>query len=202
MSSPLSEKLRNLIPPDGKSVTIQELLDQAGENGILLMMILLNIPFTLPIPIPNLSTPFGIALLLLGAKLAWGIPKRLPDFIAQKSIPPSTLRSILEKCIRVAEKTEKWIKPRSETLCSTPFFKVLNLTLLMIMAFILTLPLGFPLTNLFPAITMIIIALGIMEKDGHLILLGYLTGLLSFVYLFLLYHFGKSIIIWIREMVS
>jgi hypothetical protein len=70
------------------------------------------------------------------------------------------------------------------------------------MAFILTLPLGVPFTNFFPAWTIILLALGILEKDGLLILFGYLFSVITILYLYLIYLFGSVLITWGKEFLS
>lgn len=200
MGSTLSDDLRSLKIKEGDSISLHELLEKAGDKGILLLILLLNAPFLLPIPIPNLSTPFGIALLALGSKLIWGVPRRLPEFVGKRLLIAKTLNAILDTVLKGLEKIEKWIHPRYPVLTEEKPFIYLNFTVLMGMAFILTLPLGVPFTNFFPAWTIILFALGILEKDGLLILLGYFFTLLTFLYLYLIYLFGSALLTWGKEL--
>ena len=202
MSSTLSEDLRSLKIPEGGEISFHELLQRGGDNGLLLLIILLNAPFLLPIPIPNLSTPFGILILFIGAKLIWGIPRHLPEFIGKRILSDKVLNSILDKTVQGAQKIEKFIHPRYPALIEHRFFLSLNYLLIMGMAFILTLPLVVPFTNFFPAWTIILIALGILEKDGILIVIGYLSTLLTMLYFYLIYIFGTAVISWGKELIS
>jgi len=202
MSSSLTDDLRSLKIPEGSSITFQELLLKGGSNGLLLLIILLNAPFLLPIPIPNLSTPFGILILFIGAKLIWGIPRQLPEFMGKRVLSDKILNSILDKTVQGIQKIEKFIHPRYPTLSESPFFLSLNFSLIMGLGFILTLPLGIPFTNFFPAWTIILLALGLLEKDGLLIVLGYLFTFLTTLYFYLIYMFGAALISWGKELIS
>lgn len=198
LNTRLADDLRALIPPPNQTHTLQSLLDQMGDRGILLMMVLLNIPFSLPIPIPGLSTPFGLALLFLCTKVAWGIPQKLPLFLGNKKISQNILKAILEKCIWGVEKIEKYLRPRFLLFCDSLFFRGFNLFICFIMAFILTLPLAVPLTNSFPALTLIFLSLGMMEKDGLVVFIGYIFTFITAVFFYLLYTIGVVIFDWIR----
>ncbi len=202
MASTLSNDLRALKLQECQSISLHELLEKTGDKGILLLIILLNAPFLLPIPIPNLSTPFGIALLVLGSKLIWGFPRHLPHFIGKRVLSAKTLNSILDTTLQGFEKIEKKIHPRFPTFTEEKPFLYLSYSLLMGMAFVLTLPLGVPFTNFFPAWTIILLALGLLEKDGLLILLGYLFTLITVLYFYLIYLFGAAIVTWAKELLS
>src|SRR5690606_8571755 len=52
------------LPPD--HVTLGELLDLFGDEGLLLLCILLTLVFLIPVSIPGVSTVFGAAILLVG----------------------------------------------------------------------------------------------------------------------------------------
>ena len=202
MSSTLSDDLRSLKIPEGGAISFHELLQRGGDNGLLLLIILLNAPFLLPIPIPNLSTPFGVLILFIGAKLIWGIPRQLPEFIGKRILSDKVLNSILDKTVQGIQKIERFIHPRYPALIENRFFLSLNYLLIMGMAFILTLPLGVPFTNFFPAWTIILLALGLLEKDGLLIVLGYLFTFLTMLYFYLIYVFGAALISWGKELIS
>jgi hypothetical protein len=49
--------------------------------------------------------------------------------------------------------------------------------------FILSLPLPIPFSNGLPAVSIMLLAAGLMERDGLLVLWGYVLGVFSWVYL-------------------
>ena len=75
----LGEQLASIIeqlPED--SLTLGELLDVFGDEGLLLLTILLTIVFLIPVSIPGVSTVFGGAILLIGVSRLVGRPLWLP----------------------------------------------------------------------------------------------------------------------------
>jgi hypothetical protein len=51
--------------PAGK-VSLRDLLELIGEQGMLLVCVFLTLPFLLPVSIPGVSTVFGLAIILIG----------------------------------------------------------------------------------------------------------------------------------------
>src|SRR5690554_1768861 len=64
----LSDQLEKLIDelPDDQ-LTIDELIERCGEEGLLLLSALLTLVFLIPVSIPGVSTVFGAVILLVGA---------------------------------------------------------------------------------------------------------------------------------------
>ena len=84
MREPLSDILTRLVhdaeePPR----TLNSLLDAAGRQGMNLVIVVLALPFCLPI-LPGVSTPFGFAIILLSAKQLTATGGRLPKFIGDR----------------------------------------------------------------------------------------------------------------------
>ncbi|MEO0888190.1 MAG: exopolysaccharide biosynthesis protein, partial [Cyanobacteria bacterium J06648_10] len=50
-------------------VTLNEILEIAGERTFGFLFVLLSLPSALPIPAPGYSTPFGIVMFLLAVQL-------------------------------------------------------------------------------------------------------------------------------------
>ena len=62
----LSEELDLLRARAGeRAVTLREVIYVLGGRAYLLLVLLLALPFITPIPIPGLSTPFGLAIALI-----------------------------------------------------------------------------------------------------------------------------------------
>jgi hypothetical protein len=59
----------------GKSLTLAELKQSLKGRGSAMLLVLLGLPFCF-VAIPGLSTPFGIAICLIGACLAIGMMER------------------------------------------------------------------------------------------------------------------------------
>jgi hypothetical protein len=83
----------------GKSLTFAELRQALKGRGPAMLLILLALPFCL-FPIPGLSTPFGIAICLIGACLVIGREPWLPRFIMGRRLSPTRLTALLTGAVK------------------------------------------------------------------------------------------------------
>ena len=63
----LGEKIESMIQKmPASEVTLFEIMDIVGSDGLLLLTIFLSLIFLVPVSIPGVSTVFGSAMLLIG----------------------------------------------------------------------------------------------------------------------------------------
>ncbi len=162
-------------------MTLAELEGILQGRGFALFILVLSAPFM--VPTPGLSVPFGIAIAMLGMRIALGRKPSLPGFILRTRISYKVLQRIMSPLIRVVERFEKGVKPRMQYLQRHPW--AINLIGVGIVSggLILALPLPIPFSNSLPALSIMLLAAGMMERDGLLVLWGYVAGVLSWVYL-------------------
>jgi hypothetical protein len=141
-----------------------------------LVLILLALPFITPIPLPFLSTPFGVAIALISLRLALGQKPWLPQRLLEKPLPPGFFGHVLKFAGRVLRVLEKFLQPRLAWLAETPALMRAHAFMMLLAALVLLLPLPVPFTNAFPAWVILLIAGGLLERDGVAISLGYATG--------------------------
>ncbi len=178
----LSEDLRALLAAaEGTAISVEKIEHILRGRGVAMLILLLAAPFL--IPAPGLSVPFGIAICVLGLRIAVGGRSALPRFILQRQIAYSTLERTVNAVARVVEKIEKRIRPRMRFLQEHP--RMINLIGVGIVSggFILSLPLPIPFSNGLPALSILCLAAGLMERDGLLVLWGYVFGLASWIYI-------------------
>jgi hypothetical protein len=175
----------------GKSMTVEALQAALKGRGMAMLLLILTLPFCL-ISVPGLSTPFGVAVLLIGIRITLGRKPWLPKFIRRKTISISRLSKVLSGGIRFARIMEKIVKPRMQFLHHWP--GAMNLIGLGIAAggLLLLLPLPIPFSNILPAWAVIFLAAGMMERDGLIVLLGHLLTLLSWAFVALAWFFGAQ----------
>ncbi len=179
----LSADLRNLLEiAGGRSLTLGELEAILEGRGVAIFLILLALPFTFPIPLPGLSVPFGIVIMLMGIRIAWGRKPSLPAFITKRIVGAEALEKTLTIGLRLSVKLEKVIKPRMHFLQRWP--GMINLIGLGIATagFLMCLPLPIPFSNGVPAIAVVFLAAGMIERDGLLVLIGHLANLAGWIY--------------------
>jgi hypothetical protein len=73
-----------------------------------------------------------------------------------------------------------------------PSFTVLNGLAIVSSAFLLTLPLPIPFSNTIPAWAILLLALGMMEEDGAVIVAGYFMAGAAWTYLATLWWLGEA----------
>jgi hypothetical protein len=165
-----------------KALTLAEVKQALKGRGSAMLLILLALPFCF-VAIPGLSMPFGIAVCLIGVCLAIGREPWLPRFIMHRRL--STVRSaqLLTAAIKVARQLEKFVRPRLAYLHAGPgMLRLIGLGIV-IAGLGLMLPLPIPFSNSIPAWAVVLLAIGMMEKDGLCVLLGHLTAMGTWVFI-------------------
>lgn len=183
----LSEELAQLQAGTTERVmTLREVIYVLRGRAYLLLVLLLALPFITPIPLPGLSTPFGLAIALIALRLMLGQRPWLPKKLQRKELPAGFFGRLFSVAARVLRFLEKFLRPRLVFLTNTALLNQLHAVLMLVAALALLLPLPIPFTNSFPAWTILLLAAGLLESDGLAVLLGYLVfaaGVLYFVLL-------------------
>ncbi|KAB2953328.1 exopolysaccharide biosynthesis protein [Heliorestis acidaminivorans] len=166
----------------GQGMTIRQLIDQLGERGLLTVCMVLTLPFLIPLSIPGSSIPFGLAIILAGMALILNRPLWLPQGFADKEIASDSLKYILESGAKLLAKLEKLMRPRFLVLTEADMMIRFNVFLIIFSAFLLMAPLPLPLSNTIPAYAVLFLAAGSLERDGYLLIAGYLLIIISLIY--------------------
>jgi hypothetical protein len=181
----LGEKLNLVIanlPAEG--VTLAVILDLVGQDGLLLLTILLTLVFMIPVSIPGVSTVFGAAILLIGISRLRDRKLWLPQRVAHRVLPAEKLRAGLRQDSIWLRRLERVSRPhRLNWLASGRLTGTLNNAALVLGAVLLMAPLGFvPFSNTLPALALLFLAIGLLQRDGVCILLGHLANLATIAY--------------------
>lgn len=187
---PLSKELTDLrLRVAERPVTIRELLYALKGRAYMLLVILLTLPFLLPLPLPGLSTPFGLAIILICLRLAFGQRPWLPMSIQRRELPAGFIPRVLDLAAKIIGWLERVLRPRWLVLTEHAIIRQLHAVIMVAAASILLLPLPIPFSNGLPGWSILLLAGGLLERDGWAILFGYLMFALSVVYLWL---FGEA----------
>lgn len=189
----LKERLNHLLSEaKGQPVSMRLITDTLAGKGQAALLILLVLPFCQPIQIPGFSTPFGIVLIFIGLRVAFGHHTWIPKKLLDKEISFKTLEKISDIAIKITNKLSFLTSTRLVYLVNKPALHIAHGLAIALMAFFLSLPLPIPFTNLLSAYPILFFGLGLLEDDGVMILLAYFflfLCLLMFTFLFL---FGKG----------
>lgn len=175
----------------GRPLTIAQIIEILHGRGFDILVILLALPFCTPIPLPGLSTPFGLVLAFFGARIAVRQRPWLPRRLLQRQIPYATLAKIVTAALKVATRLERLLHPRLRFFNRWTSFGTLNGLVIMSSALLLMLPLPIPFTNTLPAWSIVLLAAGMMEDDGAVILAGYLMAGAAWSYIASIWWFGS-----------
>jgi hypothetical protein len=193
--SNFSTELRLLLErADGGEMTMEQIENALPESTMYgMLMVLFALPFSLPVSIPGISTPFGLAIMGMGVCLIAGVHPRMPRRAKAVNIEFSRLKRIVEKGIWLSQKLERFIRRgRLAFLVDSKFSRRFIGAMVVSSGFYLALPLPIPLTNTIPAYSLIFLAIGWMEGDGLLIVLGYVLGVAAWLYVIGLWLAGSA----------
>lgn len=177
---PASQLLQELV--DAKrstsSVTLGEINEYLSERGFALLLILFSFPMAIPLPYPpGFTTILGLPLLFFSIQMIMGMDKpSLPKWIANKTIKTSHLVFSIEKSAKYFIKLEKLLKPRLAYFSSIHGEKLIGFVA-MFCAISITLPIV--LGNAIPSAGIFIMALGLLGKDGLVIIIGIITSIIG-----------------------
>jgi hypothetical protein len=190
----LSEALESTrAAGSGHRVTLRELLALVGEQGLLVFCAILAMPFLLPVSLPFMSTALGTPMLLIGIAVVMNRVPWLPERLLDHALPTETVLHVLERAGRAAGRFEHLVQPRLLVLTATPAVNSVNGVVLVLAVLLLMAPLPFvPLANTLPGIGIILLCLGMAERDGVVIVAGYLVALVSAVYVGALLYFAAK----------
>ncbi len=171
--SEFSRELKDLAQRfAGRPTRPAELLASMGDRGFDLLLMMMALPFLTPIPLPGVSAPFGVLIMVMGAGLALAKQPWLPERLLRRELPARFIAKVLAASGRVARWLEILLRPRLFFLQEQGVYKRIAGVIIMLSGLLMVLPLPIPLTNSLPALTVVLLAAGAMERDG----LFYLAG--------------------------
>lgn len=181
----LFEKVKIIIKkiPD-ENLTLSEIVDLLGKDGLLLFAALLTVIFLIPVSIPGFSTVFGVIIFFIGLSILLNRSLWLPVRVKSKTVSAEKFRTSLNKGIKWFRLLEKISKPqRLSFLIYNKIANKINGLFILIGSLLLMLPFGLlPFSNTLPAISILFLSIGFLQKDGIIIILGHLSLIGSFIY--------------------
>ena len=168
-----SEIIDTLAASSAPRIPFSAIVAAAGSRVHGLALLVLVLPEAVPLPLPSASTILGVPLIIISAHLAlFGEGPLLPARLEAIVVP----RSVLQAAARYLAPAFRWIEnvSRPRLLWLVRRERLLGLACLYL-SLILILPI--PLLNTPPAICLALVALGMIQRDGVLVILGLLGGI-------------------------
>lgn len=170
-----SDMLLELLEQNPKrEITVAELIVGLKNRVLGFVMMLFAVPCILPMP-PGIPFICGLVLmtcglhLLVGREALW-----LPRFVADRSIARTVLEKMVAIAVPVARRLERLCRPRWAWLTSRGG-RAGTGAIVILLSIILLLPIPF-IGNMPPGLAISILALGLIERDGLVILVGVLAS--------------------------
>ena len=167
----------------GETISVRELLALVGEQGLLLGMMILTIPFLVPISIPGVSTVFSLVGMLMSAGITLNRVPWLPDFLLDRELDAEKLSQSFERGAGLMNRVDRFTHPRMTNLTGGRTMNLINGSALFFGNVLLLFPLGLvPFSNTLPAWALLALSAGMLQRDGLLIIIGYLLLIATVIY--------------------
>lgn len=159
-------------------VSFNAIRNSLDGQGFCLLMIILAFPAALPLPYPpGFTTIIGIPLglfalqMLLGFSMPW-----LPVWVGNKTIERTLLVAMVKRAVPLLRCVERYIKPRFGFADTAIGERLVGLGCL-ICAVLISIPV--PFGHMLPGVAVLLMSLGLLDKDGVTIIIGMIVALLG-----------------------
>ncbi len=178
------------LPPE--EVSLIEIIAIVGADSLMLLTIFLSLVFIVPVSIPGVSTVFGTGIVLIGITRLLNQQPWLPQTIGRRKLSSEKLREGFKRALIWFARLERISRPhRLPGLTSDGIVTVFNNLSFIFAGILLMAPFGFvPFSNTIPALALIFLSVGIMQRDGISVMLGYLANAATILYFAILVAAG------------
>lgn len=170
----VSAVLEHLLATD-TDVTVGEIFERVAGRGYGLLMIVLGLPMLIPILPPGASTVVGPIYMLLAVQLVVGFGRPwLPKWLRRHELSQRSVERFRRRGLPLVRRLERFSRRRFGVL-NNPVMTRLAAVIIFSMGLILLSPA--PFLNTLPALTVMIIGVGLLNDDGIFLMIGILLGL-------------------------
>lgn len=159
-------------------IPLGELIWVLQERGFGLLMIMLVLPCCIPVPVPpGVPTLFAVPLVFLAVQMILGRPTPwLPQWLKRKSVRRVTLAAMVARLSPQLRIAEKFLRPRLEFFLAPAGERLIGFFWLLCA---LSTAVPIPAINFVPGMGILLVSLGLLNRDGLFILIGMIIGLLG-----------------------
>jgi hypothetical protein len=156
-------------------VSLAEIVSGLGDRGLGVLIAVFALPNILPSAVPFGNVATGFPPLIFAIQLALGVDHLiLPRFIARRTVGTHWLRAIAPRVASVLSWFERLLTPRVEWVTGPRAERIIGI-IAIVLAMVSTLPI--PFGHNLPALGLVLIGLGLIERDGLAILMGAAIGM-------------------------
>jgi hypothetical protein len=164
---------------EGERVSLGDMVDAFDARAYGPLIVLFAAPNVLPVALPGISAVLGAPLILLTAQLMLGLHRPwLPGFLRRRSLKRASFESLVARIVPRLVRIEGMIQPRLLPLTSALGQRLIGAAGL-VLAAIVFLPV--PFGNALPGIALVLMAVGLLSRDGIAVVVGGLIGVVGLV---------------------
>ena len=156
-----------------KPVRLRDVITALEGRAYALLMVVCALPFIAPVSVPGSSTPLGLIIAVIAFQRALGRMPWLPRRLLDWSLPSGFFGKLVAVTLRIVKTLEKILHPRWLALTAPAWVRGCHLFVIVMASLLLALPILFPFTNMLPGWTIVLLACGLLERDGVVIVAGY-----------------------------
>jgi len=178
--APLSVLIESVLAEAGsRPVRFGDLFDRTAERGYGLLMIVLGLPMLIPVLPPGSSTLVGpiysifAVQMLLGRPRPW-VPARLRTVV----LSAATTQALRDRGVPWVRRLERLSRPRWAVVPEKMVLRAAGI-MVFLMGVVLLSPL--PFLNTLPAIAVMLIGMGLLNRDALFMLAGLGVGAICLV---------------------
>jgi len=164
-------------------ITLGDLIIRLEERATLVLLALFALPFITPIPTAGLSMPFGFAAAVIGLGILLDRQPPWPDRLLQVNLPAGLVGRLISAGSRIWGLVDRLMRPRLAWMVTAKPCRRLHGFAALTSGILLALPLPIPFSNALPAITLLVLAAGLLQRDGLALMaaqVGFLVTLCFF----------------------
>jgi hypothetical protein len=193
----IAEALRQIgTHSDEERLTLREILDSLDHRAYGFVLLLLAAANFTPGPsMPGFSSLFGLPAIAMAVQmiLGWSRPW-LPPRLARLSVPRRRFIATVAKALPMIARLDRVLRPRLSGLANLTRHRWTGVAAL-IQALLLCLPL--PLYPMAPATALILMSLGMIARDGLMLALGHVVGVMALALAAVMILLAKQILAFI-----
>lgn len=166
---PLSAILLDELTED-ETVTLGELRDRLARRGFGLLMIVLAMPTLIPVLPPGSAAAIGLLYILLSLQMLFGRDEPwLPARVSRYRLSAKAIATLRNRGVPFLQRIERFSRPRllpfNDRIASR------GVAVIVLLLGIVLVP-PFPFLNTLPALAVLIMGVGMLNRDGLFIAAG------------------------------
>lgn len=174
----LSQMFGQLAHDAKGDISVGAIRDALGDRSFAALLVIFAALNMIPLP-PPASAFLGPPLMIIAAQMVYGSKRAwLPGFLTNRSLTAEQFRAFMDRIVPQLIRIEQYIRPRYWPFWRKRGDRVIG-CIALLMGIMITLPI--PLGNWLPACCTALLGLALTERDGVLLAIGSVIGIVAVV---------------------